>query len=357
MRVLRTPDERFANLADYPFEAHYTTIQTHDGTDLRIHHLDEGPSDGPLVLCMHGQPVWSYLYRKMIPLLVNEGMRVIAPDLPGFGKSDKPADREDYSFQNQVDWMGEWLVQNDFSGITFFGQDWGGLIGLRMVVDHAERYDRVVISNTGLPYAPDVPDEVVRQVRDFKANAKTPTLLEMSKALQDVPNSQATAFAYWQKFCWETEDLPVGFMMSSMLKRPPLWRVVVPFLLNRVGLAPLRSSSALGVAYEAPFPDPSYKMGIRAMPSQVPTLPDDPSLEAQAKAWAFFESFKKPFLCAFVDDDPVSKGGDAAFIERVPGAQGQPHTTITGGGHFVQENRPAEMVKIIVDFVRQASVK
>jgi haloalkane dehalogenase len=146
-------------------------------------------------------------------------------------------------------------------------------------------------------------------------------------------------------------------MMSMSLERPPLWRVVVPFLLNRVGLAPLRSSSALGVAYEAPFPDPSYKMGIRAMPSQVPTLPDDPSLEAQAKAWAFFESFKKPFLCAFVDDDPVSKGGDAAFIERVPGAQGQPHTTITGGGHFVQENRPAEMVKVIVDFVRATSVK
>ncbi len=352
MKVLRTPDERFADLADYPFEAQYTTIRTQDGTDLRIHHLDEGPRDGPLVLCMHGQPVWSYLYRKMIPLLVNEGMRVIAPDLPGYGKSDKPAALEDYSFQNQVDWMGEWLVQNDFSGITFFGQDWGGLIGLRMVVDHAERFDRVVISNTGLPYNPDAPDDVVRQVRDFRANAKTPTLLEMSRALQNVPDAQATAFAYWQKYCWETEDMPVGFMMSMGIERPPFWRVVVPFLLNRVGLAPLRSSSAIGVAYEAPFPDPSYKMGIRAMPSRVPTLPDDPSLEAQANAWAFFESFKKPFLCAFADDDPVSKGGDAAFIERVPGAQGQPHTTITGGGHFVQENRPAEMVKIIVDFVR-----
>jgi len=352
MKVLRTPDERFANLADYPFAAHYTTIQAQDGTDLRIHHLDEGPKDGQLVLCMHGQPVWSYLYRKMIPLLAKEGMRVIAPDLPGYGKSDKPAAREDYSYQRQVDWMGQWLVENDFSHITFFGQDWGGLIGLRMIADHPERFDRVVVSNTGLPYNPDVPDDVVAQVKSFRANAKTPTLPEMAQALQNVPDAQATAFAYWQKFCWETEDIPVGFMMSMSLEQPPRWRVALPVLLNRLGLARLRPSSPLGLAYEAPFPDPSYKMGVRAMPSHVPTLPDDPSLDAQAKAWAFYESFEKPLLCAFADDDPVTKGGDAAFIERVPGAKGQPHTTITGGGHFVQENRPAEVVKVIVDLIR-----
>ncbi len=352
MKVLRTPDERFAGLADYPFAANYTNVRTHDDTDLRIHHLDEGPKDGQLVLCMHGQPVWSYLYRKMIPLIVKEGMRVIAPDLPGYGKSDKPAAREDYSYQRQVDWMGQWLVENDFSHITFFGQDWGGLIGLRMIADHPERFDRVVISNTGLPYNPDLPDDVVAQVRSFRANAKTPTLPEMAQALQHVPDAQATAFAYWQKFCWETEDLPVGFMMSMSLEQPPRLRVALRFLLNRLGLAPLRASSALGVAYEAPFPDPSFKMGARAMPSQVPTLPDDPSLEAQAKAWAFYEAFEKPFLCAFADDDPVSKGGDAAFIERVPGAQGQPHTTIAGGGHFVQENRPDAVVKVIVDFIQ-----
>ncbi len=352
MKVLRTPDERFAGLADYPFAANYTTIRTQDGTALRIHHLDEGPKDGQLVLCMHGQPVWSYLYRKMIPLLVKEGMRVIAPDLPGYGKSDKPAAREDYSYQRQVDWMGQWLVENDFSHITFFGQDWGGLIGLRMIADHPERFDRVVISNTGLPYNPDLPDDVVAQVRSFRANAKTPTLPEMAQALQHVPDAQATAFAYWQKFCWETEDLPVGFMMSMSMEQPPRWRVALRFLLNRLGLAPLRASSALGVAYEAPFPDPSFKMGVRAMPSHVPTLPDDPSLAAQATAWAFYETFEKPFLCAFADDDPVTKGGDAAFIERVPGARGQPHTTIAEGGHFVQENRPDAVVKVIVDFIR-----
>lgn len=355
MKVLRTPDARFEGLKDFPFAPHYTSIRTDDGTPLRIHHLDEGPKDGPVVLCMHGQPTWSYLYRKMIPPLTQAGMRVIAPDLPGYGKSDKPAAREDYSYQRQVDWMGQWLSSNDFSGITFFGQDWGGLIGLRMIVDQPARFDRVVISNTGLPYNPDLPPSVVAQVKAFRADAKTPTLLEMSQALQRVPDSQASAFAYWQKFCWETEDVPVGFMMAMSIERPPRWRMALPFLLNRLGLAGLRSSSPLGMAYDAPFPDPSYKMGVRAMPSQVPTLPDDPSIEAQRRAWAFYRSFEKPFLCAFANDDPVTKGGDRLFIEAVPGAKGQPHTTIDGGGHFVQENKAAELARIIVDFVRRTA--
>ena len=183
MLILRTPDERFEGLADYPFAPHYTTIQTHDGSDLRIHHLDEGPAEGPVVLCMHGQPVWSYLYRHVIPHLTAAGMRVIAPDLVGYGKSDKPAAREDYSYQRQVEWMGAWLEANDLSGITFFGQDWGGLIGLRLVVNYPDRFDRVVISNTGLPYNPDVPREVVTAVEAFRADAPTPSMLEMQKAI------------------------------------------------------------------------------------------------------------------------------------------------------------------------------
>ncbi|MEM6709659.1 MAG: haloalkane dehalogenase [Pseudomonadota bacterium] len=352
MEVLRTPDARFKHITDYPFAPNYTTIDTVQGVPLRIHHLDEGPSDGPIVLCMHGQPVWSYLYRKMIPLLVAEGFRVIAPDLPGYGKSDKPAAREDYSYQRQVDWMGAWLTANDFTGLTFFGQDWGGLIGLRMIADQPDRFDRVVISNTGLPLAQDVPEALIAQVRDFRANAKTPTLLEMAKALQNMPETRQAAFAYWQKFCWETKDMPVGFMMSMTLDRPSRLSMLFPFLLHRIGYAPLRSSTPVGMAYEAPFPDPSYKMGIRAMPSQVPMFPDDPSTEAQKAAWAFYDQFDKPLLCAFADDDPVTKGGDAEFIARVPGAKDQPHTTIQGGGHFLQENRPAEVVKTIVDFYR-----
>jgi haloalkane dehalogenase len=351
MKILRTPDHCFANLVDYPFAPNYTTIATDDGGDLRIHHLDEGPEKGPVVLCMHGQPVWSYLYRKMIPLLVGEGMRVIAPDLPGYGKSDKPAAREDYSYQRQVDWMGQWLEKNDFSGITFFGQDWGGLIGLRLVADHAERFHRVVIANTGLPYNPDVPDDVVREVETFRANAKTPSLLEMQRALSQMPGNQATKFAYWQKFCWETEDMPIGFMMSmSMDKRSNLSRAF-RFVLHNLGVASPFPSD-LATAYDAPFPDPSFKMGPRAMPSQVPTLPTSPSLDAQRKAWEFFSTFDKPFLCAFADDDPVTAGLDAQFKETVPGTRGLPHTTIKGGGHFVQENAPEQVSKVIVDLIR-----
>lgn len=353
MKILRTPDARFENLVDFPFAPHYTNIQTHDGSELRIHHLDEGPTDGPLVLCMHGQPVWSYLYRKVIPHLTAAGIRVIAPDLVGYGKSDKPAAREDYSYESQVEWMGQWLEANDFSGITFFGQDWGGLIGLRLVVNHAQRFDRVVISNTGLPYNPDVPETVVKQVEEFRANAPTPNLIEMQKALnqRDGVDHYATKFAYWQKWCWETEDLPVGFIMSMMLAPSAKPVQALKFLLNKVGVtSPLPTS--LAKAYDAPFPDPSFKMGPRAMPSQVPTLPTSPSLEKQREAWHFFESFDKPFLCAFADNDPVSRGGEAQFKEKVPGTKGLPHTTIKGGGHFVQENAPEQVAQVIIDLIR-----
>ena len=185
-----------------------TDIDAGDGSTLRINHLDEGDRNAPIVLCLHGQPSWSYLYRKMVPLFVKAGLRVIAPDLPGYGKSDKPAAREDYSYQRQVDWMGRWLEANDFSDITLFGQDWGGLIGLRLVVDYPERMARVVVGNTGLPYAPEVPDDIIQQVTAFRAEAKTPTLPEMTRAIGRLTRSDAApfafvlGFAYWQKFCW-----------------------------------------------------------------------------------------------------------------------------------------------------------
>ena len=356
MKILRTPDSCFEGLADYPFAPHYTTIKTADGSDLRIHHLDEGDTDAPIVLCMHGQPVWSYLYRKMIPLLVADGFRVIAPDLPGYGKSDKPASREDYSYNLQVDWMNAWLRANDLGGITFFGQDWGGLIGLRMIADNDERFERVVISNTGLPYNPDTPDDVVAEVEDFRANKPTPTLPEMMQALSGGARAQAIAFAYWQKFCWETEDLPAGFLLSMMTEQRSKLAMAIDFAFYRLGLrklSPVRT--ALAKAYDAPFPDNSYKMGPRAMPSQVPTMKTSPSLAAQAKAWEFFSQYQKPFLCAFGDDDPVSKGGDLPFLDKVPGTAGQPHTTIKGGGHFVQEDNPEELCQVIAAFIRANS--
>ena len=353
MKILRTPDTCFENLEDYPFEPHYTTIQTQGGDEIRIHHLDEGPTDGPLVLCMHGQPVWSYLYRKMIPYLTDAGMRVIAPDLVGYGKSDKPAAREDYSYERQVAWMGTWLEGNDFTGITFFGQDWGGLIGLRLVVNHPDRFDRVVIANTGLPHNPDVPADIVAQVEDFRANAPTPSLMAMQKAIGGMGDREhlATKFAYWQKFCWENENMPIGFMMSMTMEDRSNVARGMKFLLHNLGV-PSPFPTPLARAYDAPFPDPTYKMGPRAMPSQVPTLPTSPSLEQQGKAWAFFEKFEKPFLCAFADNDPVTAGAEQDFLSRVPGTKGLPHTTIKGGGHFVQENAPDQVASVIIDLIR-----
>lgn len=353
MKILRTPEQCFINLKDYPFEPNYTVIKTECGNDMRIHHIDEGPKDGPIILCMHGQPVWSYLYRKMIPFLNHQGIRVIAPDLPGYGKSDKPAARKDYSYQRQVDWISQWLEANDFNNLNLFGQDWGGLIGLRVIADHPERFDRVIISNTGLPYRPDVPEEIVQQVREFRENAKTPTLPEMARKLRTTDKDQGLSFAYWQKYCWETKDIPIGFMMSSMLERKrSKLSTMLDLLFINLGLKNVSPfQTELGKAYAAPFPNQFYKMGPRAMPSQVPTMPDDPSLEAQKKAWEFYKIFEKPFLCAFSDNDPVTRGADREFLNLVPGAQGQTHSTVEGGGHFIQEEKPEEISEIIINFI------
>ncbi|MAI53891.1 MAG: haloalkane dehalogenase [Gammaproteobacteria bacterium TMED95] len=353
MQILRTPDDRFEQLKDYPFAPHYTQVNTEDGSPLRIHHLDEGPKNGNLVLLMHGQPVWSYLYRKMVPYLTGAGLRVIAPDLPGYGKSDKPAAREHYSYEHQVDWMGQWLEANDFRGITFFGQDWGGLIGLRLVAQFDDRFDRVVIANTGLPYNPDTTEETLRAIETFRSESPTPSLIEMQQAISKMPSGDpARQFAYWQKFCWETVDLPVGLMMQMTIEQPALPVMAFNFVMNQMGLfqySPLRSS--LAKAYEAPFPGPEFKMGVRAMPSHVPTTSASASLSQQAAAWDFFERFEKPFLCTFSDNDPVTKGLEHSFLGRVPGTKGLKHHTIKGGGHFVQEAAPELVCAAIQDLI------
>ena len=184
MKVLRTPNKCFDKIKGYPFKPIYTDISSNDGTELRIHHIDEGPENAPILLAMHGQPVWSYLYSKMIPILNKNGVRVIAPDLIGYGKSDKPSSREDYSYQNQVDWMNQWLIKNDFQDLTFFGQDWGGLIGLRMIADHPDRFNRISIGNTGLPYMPDTSDEVIKKVKDFRKSDLRLTLISMAEEVK-----------------------------------------------------------------------------------------------------------------------------------------------------------------------------
>ncbi len=354
MKVLRTPESRFTSLAEYPFEPHYTVVKTHDGSDLRIHHIDEGPKDGPVILCMHGQPVWSYLYARMIPHLVKAGLRVIAPDLPGYGKSDKPAAREDYSYQRQVDWMNQWLVQNNFTDLTFFGQDWGGLIGLRMVADNGERFARVAIGNTGLPYNPDVSQSTIDKVKAFRADPKKVTLFGMMQQVQKMEGlgkeSGVDLFAYWQKYTWETPDVPAGIIASASMEPRNKLSLALDLFMGSIGLrniSPFRTD--LTKAYEAPFPSPAYKMGPRAMPSQVPTIPDQ-SLEAQKKAWEFFEKFTKPFLCVGAGNDPVTNGFEKVWLSKVPGTEGQPHTMI-GGGHFFQWNKAEELSSLLAEFI------
>ena len=297
MKTLRTPDERFTGLPGYRFSPNYVDISDQEGGTLRVHYLDEGPRDAAPILCMHGEPSWSYLYRKMIPLLVEAGHRVIAPDLVGFGRSDKPTEKSDYSYERHVAWMQEAVIEHlNLERVTFFGQDWGGLVGLRLVAENPDRFDRVVIGNTGLPtgeYAP------------------------------------SKAFMAWQKFSQETDVFDIGFLISSATSSN----------LTAEEIA----------AYDAPFPDDSYKEGARIFPSLVPTRPDDPAAEANRAAWEVFRRWEKPFIMCFSDSDPVTAGGAKPFIELVPGANGQPHVTIENAAHFFQEDAAAELAQLLID--------
>ena len=356
MKVLRTPDKYFENIKDYPFAPIYTNIQTADGTTLRVHHIDEGPRDGPILLAMHGQPVWSYLYARMIPFLNEAGIRVIAPDLVGYGKSDKPAAREDYSYQNQVDWMSAWLEANDFNELTFFGQDWGGLIGLRMVAIAPLRFKKVAMGNTGLPYNPDVPQDIIDQVKEFRASSIKLTPSSMAKEVRkmDAVSGQsehpALKFMYWQKFCWDTENLPIGMINSMQMEKRSKFAAMGQYLFFKLGLesiSPFRTN--LAKAYEAPFPNASYKMGPRAMPSHVPVIPDQ-SLEEQKKARDFFATSALPFLSVFAGDDPVTNGIEKDVLRMAPNAKSAPHI---GGGHFYQWTRPKQLSKILEDFIKE----
>ena len=266
---------------------------------LRIHYVDEGPKDAEPVLLMHGEPSWSYLYRKMIPVFTKAGFRSIAPDLVGFGRSDKPTEREDYTYQRHVDWMQAWLDQMDLIGITLVCQDWGGLIGLRLLTANPDRFARAVTANTGLPTG-------------------------------DHPISDA--FLNWRKFSVETPDFDAGAIIAMATKKS--------------------MADDIMAAYNAPFPDDSYKAGARIFPSLVPIDSDDPASQANREAWKVLSRFKKPFLTAFSDGDPITKGGESIFQKQVPGAKGQPHTTIKGGGHFLQEDCSEEFAEVVVSFVK-----
>jgi haloalkane dehalogenase len=295
VEVLRTPDERFAELPDFPYEPRHVEV---DG-GLRVGYVEDGPADGETVLLLHGEPSWSFLYRRMIPVLAAAGLRVVTPDLVGFGRSDKPARQQDYSYARHVSWTAEALFARlDLRGVTLVGQDWGGLIGLRLVAEEPERFARVVVANTGLPTG-------------------------------DAPMSEA--FLAWQRFAAGATAFDVGRVVQNgtLTELPP--EVVA--------------------GYDAPFPDDRYKAGARVFPSLVPTGPDDPAAPANRAAWEVLARFDRPFLTAFSDGDPITAGGDRVFRTTVPGARGLDHVTLAGGGHFLQEDVGPELARVVADLV------
>ena len=293
MKWVRTPDARFENLPDFDFAPHYVDI---DG--LRMHYVDEGPRDGEIVLLLHGEPSWCYLYRHMIPPLAAAGLRVVAPDLIGFGRSDKPVSKQDYSFVGHVDWMKAFLAALDLNGITLFCQDWGSLIGLRVAAENSAWFDRIVLGNGGLPTG---------------------------------DTEMPAAFKAWQKFARFSPYFPIGKIIQK----------------GTVSELP----DAVVAAYDAPFPSSRYKAGARAFPTLVPTTPDNPASDANRAAWKVFASWEKPFLTTFSNRDPITRGIDRRWQETVPGAKNQPHQTIRNGGHFLQEDKGPELADIIIRFV------
>ncbi len=295
MKILRTPDERFESLKDYPFAPHFVEV---DG--VRLHYVDEGPRDADPILMLHGEPSWSYLYRFMIPPCAEEH-RVIAPDLVGFGKSDKPASVADYSYQAHVDWIRGLVEALDLRRITLVGQDWGSLIGLRVAAENEARFARIVIGNGML----------------VTGDQKMPGVFKVWRA-----------FARWSPL------FPISRIVEAGTRRK---------------LHPEERR-----AYDAPFPSSAYKAGTRAFPALVPTSPDDPAAPACRKAWEVFKAWEKPFLTTFSSGDPITRGGDRYMQERIPGAKEQKHTTLRGG-HFLQEDSPGEFAAAVLELIASTS--
>lgn len=306
--VLRTPDARFENLEAFPYAPNYLQVG-----DIRLHYIDEGPPEGETLLLIHGEPTWSYLFRKMIPVFTGAGYRVVAPDMVGFGRSDKFADEDAYSYPMQVEYMLELVRALDLTGTTFFGQDWGGLVGLRVVAAEPHRFARVVVSNTGLPSADGLQGWIAYPL--FKLAVWWEGAMTMEELAADL------TYPRWVAYSYHVEDLPIGRLMSF-----------------------LGGSEGVVAAYEAPFPDRNYKAGAQIMPYLVPS-----QLRENEAAWAVFENWHKPFLVAFTDSDPITRGGEQAFLSRVPVAR---NVTIRDAGHFVQEDAGYALARLMVDFMQ-----
>ena len=300
MHVLQTPPERFADLPDYPFAENWLEIDLGDGFSGRMHYVDEGAKDAPPVLLFHGEPSWSFLYRKMIPILVDAGFRVLAPDLIGFGKSDKPDDIAFYTYARHVAWLSAWRDAVEPRPAALFCQDWGGLLGLRMVAHEPDRFPCVVASNTFLP-----------------AGGKP-----------------SDAFLAWRQFAKTSPDFAIGALLDRATATP-------------------RTAAEIA-AYDAPFPDEASKAGARAFPQLVPVEDGMAGVEENKRAWVSLASYDKPFLTLFGEDDPVTRGSETILIERIAGAKGLDHQVLTECGHFSQEDRPAELAQGIVETARLA---
>ena len=298
MKIVRTPEDRFTNLPDFVFVPRYAQV-THDDVALRMAYLDEG--SGPVMLLLHGEPSWSFLYRSMVPPLVEAGFRVVAPDLIGFGRSDKPVEADDYTYARHVGWLRSLFFDTlDLRDITLFCQDWGGLLGLRLVGEHPERFSRVCAANTGLP---------------------------------DGTRKMGEAWWRFHDFVKATPDLPIGTLMSFAVTQPMTPEVIA--------------------AYDAPFPDVTFKAGARTLPMLIPQSLDDPATPANQAAWTVLEKWTKPFLCLFSDNDPITTGGDQALLARIPGTANQPHATVPGG-HFLQEESGPELVARLITWMADA---
>lgn len=298
MKIIKTPESRFENISDYPFSPNYLKV----AVGLNMHYVDEGDPNAPIVLLLHGEPSWSYLYRKMIPVLVENGFRAIAPDLIGFGKSDKLTEKSSYSYATHLNWLKTFIEKLELNDMTLFCQDWGGLLGLRLITEIEDRFSRVLASNTALPTG-------------------------------DIPMPES--FQKWREFSQHSPKFNIGMVIQNGTLQ--------------------NLSEEVIAAYNAPFPSEEYKAGARIFPTLVPATPDDPESHNNRLAWKKLMQWQKPFLTIFGDGDDIMRGAEKVFQKLVPGTQGQKHTMLNAG-HFIQEEKGEELAELIVKFY-QANIQ